>query len=128
MFQPNLFGHGHYATVDAILASLWVFTVVGMVWSLAAIGLAVLAFRRVRIGQVGLAVSSVVAAVVGILTMVGVVHAVAALTSAVLLFRGGANQWYSSAGATPVPQDLGPPPSQPPNQPPTGPPGKPPVW
>ena len=23
-FQPNLFGHGHYATVDALLTSLWV--------------------------------------------------------------------------------------------------------
>lgn len=111
-----------------ILTSLWVFTAVGMLWSLAAIALAVLAFRRVRFGQVGLAFSAVVAALVGILTLVGVVHAVAALTSAVLLFRGGANQWYSSSTATPVPGDLGPPPSQPPNQPPTGPPGKPPVW
>ena len=24
VFQPNLFGHGHYATVDALLTSLWV--------------------------------------------------------------------------------------------------------
>ena len=26
-FQPNLFGHGHYATYDAVLSSLWVLAI-----------------------------------------------------------------------------------------------------
>ena len=27
VFQPNLFGHGHYATYDAVLSSLWVLAI-----------------------------------------------------------------------------------------------------
>lgn len=27
-FQPNLFGHGHYATYDAVLTSLWVLAII----------------------------------------------------------------------------------------------------
>ena len=27
-FQPNLFGHGHYAAYDAVLSSLWVLAII----------------------------------------------------------------------------------------------------
>jgi hypothetical protein len=29
VFQPNLFGHGHYASYDAVLTSLWVLAIIG---------------------------------------------------------------------------------------------------
>jgi hypothetical protein len=29
VFQPNLFGHGHYAAYDAVLTALWVLSIVG---------------------------------------------------------------------------------------------------
>jgi 4-amino-4-deoxy-L-arabinose transferase-like glycosyltransferase len=32
-FQPNLFGHGHYATVDALLTSLWVGAILTFAWA-----------------------------------------------------------------------------------------------
>ena len=57
VFQPNLFGHGHYATYDAVLTSLWVLAIVffaaaaiptpskgrasGSRWAIAGFGLAV---------------------------------------------------------------------------------------
>jgi len=47
-FQPNLFGHGHYATYDAVLTSLWVLAI--MAFARAATGPE--AGRRDTIGRV----------------------------------------------------------------------------
>ncbi len=33
VLQPNLFGHGHYATYDAVLSSLWVLSIIAFIWS-----------------------------------------------------------------------------------------------
>ena len=35
-FQPNLFGHGHYATYDAVLTSLWVLAIIAFAQAVAA--------------------------------------------------------------------------------------------
>jgi hypothetical protein len=78
-----------------ILAALWVVSAVGIFWSLAAMALAVLAFRRVQIGRIALAVSAVVAALVGGVTIVGLLDAAAAVAVVVLLFTARANAWYA---------------------------------
>ena len=36
MFQPNLFGHGHYATYDAVLNVLWVLAILAFARAVAA--------------------------------------------------------------------------------------------
>ena len=33
VLQPNLFGHGHYATYDAVLSSLWVLAIIAFTWA-----------------------------------------------------------------------------------------------
>lgn len=68
-------------------------------WSLLAIGLAVLAFRRVRWGRVGLVASSAVAAVVCLVAMVSslllAVPACATVATVVLLNRPEVRAWFS---------------------------------
>ncbi len=119
-----------------LLGALWVVGAVGIAWCLAASALAVLAYRRVRLGRIGLAVSCVFALVLGVLFVVGVVHALAAVVTVVLLFVGASNRWYDGQD---TPHPFGPgsgsygPPSGPPYQPPTyvppeQKPGKPPLW
>ena len=81
--------------------------------------LAVLAFRRVNLGRIGLAVSAGVTALVGVVTIVGLVNAAAAIACVVLLFTGGANAWY--AGRDPAPRPGNEPPPPPGS-------GQPPVW
>jgi hypothetical protein len=93
-----------------ILAGLWVASAVGIFWSLAAIALAVLAFRRVQLGRIGLVVSALVSAVVAGVTLVGLLNAAAAVTVVVLLFSGRANAWYAGR---PFPAHDQPPPRPP---------------
>ena len=78
--NPEVASRGY--TSRDLISFLWLAATVGIVWSLSAIALAVLAFRRVQLGRVGLVVSAAVSAVVGVLSLVGIVHAVAALTTA----------------------------------------------
>ena len=33
VLQPNLFGHGHYASYDAVLSSLWVLSIIAFIWA-----------------------------------------------------------------------------------------------
>jgi len=103
-----------------LLAALWVIVAVGLFWCLSAAALAVLAFRRVNVGRVGLVVSALVAGILGVVTLVGLLHAMAAFATVALLFSGGANRWYAGTAE---------PPRLPPASP-QGPPssGRPPVW
>src|SRR3954451_19173789 len=124
-------------TSRQILAVLWVFSAVAIFWSLAAIALAALAYRRVNAGRIGLVVSAAVSGAL-CLSLIGVgwPHAIAAFTTLGLLVAGPANRWYAHRD-TPAPP-RGPEPPGPPGQP--GPPGppqppgpaqprqKPPVW
>ena len=129
--NPEVTARGY--STQQLLGFLWAMSAVGIVWSLAAIALAVLAFRRVNIGRIGLVVSAAVSGILGLLTLVGIVHAVAAFTTIGLLFAGGANRWYAEGGSQRSggsddpfgPSSSPPPPSW--GQPPSGQ-DKPPVW
>jgi hypothetical protein len=106
------------------LAVLWTMCAVVMVWCVAALVLAVLAFRRSNWARIVLAVS---AAASGLLTLLAVVsapflifHLLASLATVVLLFVGGSNRWYarreqSGYGGYPsqLPQQYGAPASPP---------------
>jgi hypothetical protein len=105
-----------------ILGGLWVISAVAIVWSLAAMALAVLAFRRVNAGRIGLVVSAALSGAVGVcLLVVGWPHAVAAFTTVGLLLSGRASRWYAHRDE-PRPQQPPPPPAAPQRS------QKPPVW
>jgi hypothetical protein len=118
--NPEIAGKG-YASGD-LAAALWLIVAFGIFWSLAAIALAVLAFHRVRAGQLGLLVSAVLAGVLGVATFV---VPVAAVVTVVLLLRGETNRWFAGHGTTDA-VSPGRAPSS--DRPPAPPSGKPPVW
>jgi hypothetical protein len=127
--NPQIAANGYSSR--ELLSILWVVSALGIFWCLSAIVLAVLAYRRVSIGRIGLVVSALFAGVLGVATLVGLVHAIAAFASVVLLFVGGANQWY--AGGRPPSQPPDPPPGRWPGEAPDQRPSsrqkdKPPVW
>lgn len=134
-------------SVDDLLAVVWVVSAIAIFWSLCAVILAVLAFRRVGWARIGLVVS---AAMTMLFSLGGLPASllliIPAAATIALLFTGGANAWYArrprsfgpppggpSAGSphVPGPQQPSPPQhqQQPPQlpQPPRGQ-GKPPVW
>jgi hypothetical protein len=122
-----------------ILGGLWVFSAVTIVWSLAAIALAILAFRRVNAGRIGLMVSAAASGVVSVFAVpVGWPISIAAFTALALLVGSSASRWYGHQDGPgrqqPPPPPAGRPPVQRPEQRPPGqqPPGqqrpKPPVW
>ncbi len=119
-------------SMDDLLAALWVGSSIAIFWSLSAIILAVLAFRRIGWARIVLAVSAAITALVSIgAGLAGLVMVVPAAATVGLLFSRGANAWYSRKprSFTPPPQN-GPPTSGPsagPQQPPQQS-GKPPVW
>jgi hypothetical protein len=110
-------------TDQEVVSLLWVLSAVCIFWALSAAALAVLAFRRVNLGRIGLVVSAVVAAIVGLLAIpVGWPHAFACIATVALLFSGAANRWYAGDGhpqGGSRPQVSPPPPLRD---------GKPPVW
>jgi hypothetical protein len=100
-----------------ILSALWLTCALCITWALAAMALAVLAYRRVEIGRILLMVSAAVAALVCLLAVpVGWPHAVAALTCVALLNRRSTRAWFARRDVMP-----GPPPPRQPRE-------KPPVW
>lgn len=142
-------------SVDDLLAAVWVLSAVAIFWSVAAIALAVLAFRRVGWARIGLVVSAAMTVLFSLGALpTSLLLMVPAAATIVLLFTGGANAWYArrsrSFGPPPggqagqpggYPGQPGQPggypggyPGQPPTQPPTQqqppprPQGKPPVW
>lgn len=117
-----------------LLDTLWLIVAFGTTWALAAIALAVLAYRRLDGARIALVVSAILAAVVGVvLVPVGWLHAAGAVTTAVLLLRRPARDWYAGATTRPsTPTPRQPPPPPPPSLPGppagSGPTDKPPVW
>ena len=144
--EENLSAHYGISERD-LLAALWVFCAVCLFWCVAALVLAVLAYCRVHLARVALAVSAALTAVVGLVAhQVGVLNAVAALVTLALLFSPASNRWYADrdrpadpGGGPPEPDpEPDPEPAEPEPEPDrepswTGPPpdrprGKPPVW
>lgn len=130
--NPRIASLGYSA--DELTGALWVLVVLVAFWAVAAAAFAVLAYCRLRAGQVGVVVCAVLAGVVGITT---VVAPVLALVTVVLLVRRDANRWFDrrsgSYGGPPQQPPQPPPPPQPPQppqegRPPDQPTGKPPVW
>ena len=107
----------------------------GIFWSVSAMALAVLAFRRVQLGRIGLVVSALFAAVLATVAVpFGWLHAAAAIATVVLLLLGSTGRWYAAGssqhrgpGGPPAHQHGGPPQLPPPPRP-QQPTGKPPVW
>jgi hypothetical protein len=116
---PTLTGAGF--TTRQILGFMWVLSAVSIVWSLGAIALAVLVFRRVEVARVTLVVSAVVAGLVCLAAVpVGWPGAVAAFTTVTLLSRRSTRDWFAGRGLP-----SGTPQQQLPQPPPRS---KPPVW
>jgi hypothetical protein len=123
-------------SMDDLLAALWVGSSIAIFWSLSAVILAVLAFRRIGWARIVLAVSAAITALVSITAgLAGLVMVVPAAATVGLLFSRGANAWYSRkprSSTPPGPPAAGPaagPQQQPPQQPqPPQQSGKPPVW
>jgi hypothetical protein len=116
---------GLNVSVDDLLAALWVASAIALFWSVSALALAVLAFRRVGWARILLAASAAMAALVCLFALPGgLLVMVPAVATVVLLFTGGANAWFARR-----PRSFGPPPpAQQQPQPPQQRPGKPPVW
>lgn len=84
--------------VDQVLALMWVLAVVLVLWCLAAIVLAVLAWRRHQWARwllVGSASASALLSLLAILSIVSVVPLILSVATVVLLFTGGANAWFA---------------------------------
>ena len=83
-------------STDDLLAGMWVVSAVVIFWCLAAIVLAVFAWRRSNGARITLVVSAASAALFSLGAFpVGLVHTVAAGATVALLFLGGANRWFS---------------------------------
>ena len=116
---PTLTGAGF--TTRQVLGFMWVLSAVSIVWSLGAMALAALAFRRVEVARVTLVVSAIVAGLVCLAAVpVGWPGAVAAFTTVTLLSRRSTRDWFAGRGLpSGTPQQRLP---QPPPR------SKPPVW
>jgi hypothetical protein len=99
-----------------LLATAWVTVAILLVWSLAAILLAVLAFRRSNAGRILLAISAAMTALfslISILSIIPLVTLLMGIATVVLLFTGGANAWYRRDSRPPAAQQpWGPPPQE----------------
>ena len=85
-------------TANQVLAIGWTIAVVFIVWSLAAVVLAILAMRRSNPARIALVVSTVMTALLSLLAIASVLSAVTlilAIATVILLFTGGANDWYA---------------------------------
>lgn len=105
-------------TFEDLVVLVRVAVVVVLLWALAAIVLAVLAYRRQNWARIALAISAVVAAVLGLVSSVSFLGfflvSAAAVASAVLLFNRESSRWYAGAHDR---QPGRPPRQQPPTQP-----------
>jgi hypothetical protein len=132
--NPRLAGAG--LSTRQIIGTLWVMAAMGIFWSVSAMALAVLAFRRVQLGRIGLVVSALFAAVLATVAVpFGWLHAAAAIATVVLLLLGSTGRWYAAGssqhrgpGGPPAQQHGGPRQQLPPPPRPQQPTGKPPVW
>ena len=85
-----------------VVGGFWIIGSIGLVWSLAAIVLAVLVVRRVPAARVALVVSSGLAGLVALAFVpIGFLHAAAGFVAMVLLLRRSSADWF--AGRDPQP-------------------------
>jgi hypothetical protein len=87
------------STPNDVLAAVLVVLVVGILWCLAAAGVAVAAARGADWARIVLVVSAILTALLSLLGMVGafplpIVHLAASVAVAVLLLRAPANRWF----------------------------------
>ncbi len=87
-------------TANEVLRVVLVVQVVGILWCLAAIGLALAAQRRADAARIALVVSSLVAALLALVSLVAAFpiplpHLAATIAVAVLLLTPSANGWFS---------------------------------
>jgi FtsH-binding integral membrane protein len=98
-------------TAAELMPFVWTVCVGSLIWSLAAILVAYLAFRRLKWARIVLAVSASGAALLSLIGILGILPIFTLVPSAaavVLLFTRSANAWYSRApgvAAPPVPRD-----------------------
>jgi hypothetical protein len=111
-------------TTNQVLAAVWVMCAIGLFWCLAAIVLAVLAYRRMNWARITLVVSASVTALFSlgaITSLVTALNLVAAVITIWGLVNGAANRWYAGQHAPPsYPGQYGPYGGQYPGQPPYG--------
>jgi hypothetical protein len=111
-------------TTNQVLAAVWVMCAIGLFWCLAAIVLAVLAYRRMNWARITLVVSASVTALFSlgaITSLVTALNLVAAVITIWGLVNGAANRWYAGQHAPPsYPGQYGPYAGQYPGQPPYG--------
>ena len=104
------------STAD-LLSGFWITVAVFMFWSLAAIVLAVLAFRRVTFGWALLVASAIMSALVGFVTFpIGLLVGIPSALTAGLLLSGPVRRWYLRR--EPGEWSSAPPPRPPSDQPP----------
>lgn len=87
-------------TANEVLRVVLVIQVVGILWCLAAIGLALAAHRRADAARIALVVSSLIAALLALISLVAAFpiplpHLAATVAVAVLLLTPSANGWFS---------------------------------
>jgi hypothetical protein len=112
-------------SMDDLLAVLWVASAIAIFWSLSAVILAVLAFRRIGWARIALGVSAAITALMSISAQwAGLIMIIPAAATVGLLFSRSASAWYSRKPRSFTPPPAGPQQPQPPQQPQ----GKPPVW
>lgn len=99
---------------DDLVVAVRVVVVLALIWAIAAIGVAVLAYRRQGWARITLAVSAAVAALLALASSVSfpgfLLVSAAAVTTTVLLFHRDSSRWYA--------ERLGQAPGRPPRQPP----------
>jgi len=90
-------------STDQIMAALWLFGVIVIFWSLAAMVLAYFAYRRMTWARVTLVVSAAIAALFSLAAFpVGLLHTAAAVATVWLLLRGDVNRWYAGRDQRPA--------------------------
>ncbi len=85
-------------STNEVTTLAWTTLVIFLVWSVAALVLTVLTFRRSQVARILLAISSGMAALLsllGILSIVSGLPLLLSIATLVLLFTGGANDWFA---------------------------------
>lgn len=91
-------------STDDLLAVLWVMSAVSIFWSVSAVALAVLAFRRVGWARTALVVSAASAMMVSLLAFpFGLLHGAAAATAFALLLGKRSSAWFARRPAPSFP-------------------------
>ena len=94
--DPNVQAQLDNISIDELIAGVWVLVAIGFFWSVAAIVIALFAFRRANWARITLVVSAAMTVLFSILTLpAGILYTLGGGAVIALLFTGGANEWYS---------------------------------